>query len=287
MRDNLPTHSRYLIRDSIGSRPEQEDAAICLVNPEADAALVLVCDGVGGSSDGGGASRAVIDYAEKFWKEKGEILQQPVEELASLARAMHENLLTRNEKGSHAARTTLVALYRTATRAVWMHSGDSRLYHFRRGRLVTRTRDHSVVEILVQQGQVTESEMGSHPDQGRLLQSLGGADFEEPTFAKAELTPDDAFLLCTDGFWERTTPGEMADVLYGRRSLTAELLDRAVARAERRNGAKGDNLTVAMVLPARASAREKSPWVILLGLLLAAEMLYLIYYFAMEWARHR
>ena len=281
MKNEPCTHGRYLIREAIGSRSGQEDASICLVNPEADAAFVLVCDGVGGSSDGGGASRLVIDYAEKFWKEKGEILREPEQDLAAFAREAHQNL-----KQENPARTTLVALYRTATQAVWMHSGDSRLYHFRAGRLVTRTRDHSVVEILVQQGAVSESEMGTHPDQGRLLQSLGGTDYEEPTFGASAVTPDDAFLLCTDGFWERMTPGEMVDILYGKHFAAPDALDRAVVRAVHRNGVKGDNVTVAVVLPVRSVGPRKSAVIRLLALLLIPELLYLVYYFATEWTRH-
>jgi hypothetical protein len=94
--------------------------------------------------------------------------------------------------------------------------------------------------------------MGRHPDQNTLLQSLGGEEFMEPASGDAEITPDDGFLLCTDGFWERTKLEEMAGLVFadiqGAGSLLAEVVERAVVR----NGPKGDNVTVAMALPSRA-----------------------------------
>jgi serine/threonine protein phosphatase PrpC len=285
MTNEIPSPRRYLIRDSIGSRPEQEDAAVCLVSETGETAFLVVCDGVGGSSDGGGASRAVTEFAAAFWKEKGGKLTQPEEELPGFAREAHQKL--RDSSAIRSSRTTLVALYLTSARAWWIHSGDSRLYHFRAGRLVTRTRDHSVVEVLVQQGAVEESEMGGHPDQGRLLQSLGGTDYDRPDLDSAELTPDDGFLLCTDGFWERTAAAEMAEILYGDRRRAGAALDQAVARAERRNGRKGDNLTVAVVLPLRtALPNQRSMLLIFFALLLIITAIFLLVYFAIEGPRH-
>jgi hypothetical protein len=144
--------------------------------------------------------------------------------------------------------------------------------------------------------------MGGHPDQGRLLQSIGGPDYKEPSLDSARTTPDDAFLLCTDGFWERTTEAEMAEVLYAPRAGVKHLLTEAVQRAVERNGPRGDNLTVAVALPRRvadtqrpaaASAPGSAPavpggrkWlVILLIVVLVSEVIVGVYYFAGAWLR--
>jgi serine/threonine protein phosphatase PrpC len=275
---------RFLIADSIGSRREQEDAAICKIDTETGTALLVVCDGVGGSRDGGTASRLVIEFAEKFWREHGKVLPHPEQDLARFCREAHEGVLEASERGKTSARTTLVALYLNGQRAWWVHSGDSRLYHFRAGKLRARTRDHSVVEVLVEQGEVAENEMGSHPDQGRLLQSIGGSDYKEPTQASDSVTPDDAFLLCTDGFWERTPETEMAGLLYAPLSGAKERLAEAVQRAAERNGSKGDNLTVAVMLPARlARPSNRRSYLAILLVLLATELIAMSYYFIGAW----
>ena len=143
-----------------------------------------------------------------------------------------------------------MALYLTPARAYWVHSGDTRLYRFRAGQLLERTEDHSVLQILVKQGMVAEKDMGTHPDQGMLLQSLGGEEYRPPAHGMADVFSEDGFLLCTDGFWERTKIEEMAELLICGRSEAPLLLEQAVARAVERNGPKGDNVTVAVALPA-------------------------------------
>ena len=78
------------------------------------------------------------------------------------------------------------------------------------------------------QGKLDEKEMGSHPSQGVLLQCLGGDEYPPPAFGKAEVTADAAFLLCTDGFWERTSTEEMAETVFCLRSESSQHLERAV-----------------------------------------------------------
>lgn len=87
-------------------------------------------------------------------------------------------------------------------------------------------------------------------EQGMLLQSLGGEEYKPPTHGTAEITPEDGFLLCTDGFWERTKVEEMTELLFSPRAQAALILEQAVTRAVKRNGPKGDNATVALALPA-------------------------------------
>jgi len=99
--------------------------------------------------------------------------------------------------------------------------------------------------------------MGTHPDQGLLLQSLGGEEYKLPAHGMADIFSEDGFLLCTDGFWERTKPEEMAELLICARSQAPLLLEQAVARAVERNGPKGDNVTVALALPADENVRRQ------------------------------
>ncbi|MEP6668975.1 MAG: protein phosphatase 2C domain-containing protein [Chthoniobacter sp.] len=242
---------RFLLNASQGPRAEQQDSGICLHNDVQGTALLVVGDGVGGRSGGRIASQKATEMASELWEERKGNLAKPAEDLAMLCQVAHEHINSEGAKLGISPRTTIVAMYLTPTHAWWVHSGDSRLYHFRAGELVERTEDHSLLEMMVQRGAVKEEDMGSHPDQNTLLQSLGGEEFVSPSTGDAEITPDDGFLLCTDGFWERTTPEEMAALVYAERAGVTGSLEQAVERAVERNGPKGDNVTVALALPAR------------------------------------
>ena len=243
------TSIRFLTADAKGPREEQQDAAVCLSAPDQSRALLVVSDGVGGNTGGRLASQSVIELARDFWNErKGEFFD-PDTDLATICQMAHEKINEEGKKHSSSPRATIVALYLTATEAHWAHSGDSRLYHFRNGQLLERTEDHSVIQVLVKQGTLEEKEMGSHPSQGILLQSLGGEEYNPPAYGNSHVTADDAFLLCTDGFWERTDAEEMGELVFCRHSEALSFLQRSVARAVERNGPKGDNVTVAVALP--------------------------------------
>jgi serine/threonine protein phosphatase PrpC len=243
--------SRFLIAGSQGPREEQQDSGICLHNDTRGTALLVVGDGVGGRSGGRLASQKVTEVAAKLWEERQGHLAHPEEDLAKFCQAAHEHINSEGSRLGLTPRTTIVALYVTPTHAYWVHSGDSRLYHFRAGELIERTEDHSLLEIMVQRGAVKEEDMGSHPDQGTLLQSLGGEEYAEPSTGHAEITSDDAFLLCTDGFWERTKQEEMLQLAFAPRADAGNLLTQAIERAVERNGPRGDNVTAALALPAR------------------------------------
>lgn len=236
---------------SQGPRAEQQDSGICLHNDAQGTALIVVGDGVGGRSGGRIASQKVTELASDLWEERKGNLAKPAEDLAMLCQVSHEHINSEGAKLGISPRTTIVAMYLTPTHAWWVHSGDSRLYHFRAGELLERTEDHSLLEIMVQRGAVKEEDMGVHPDQNTLLQSLGGEEYVTPSSGDADVTPDDGFLLCTDGFWERTTPEEMSELVFAERAGITGLLAQAVERAVERNGPRGDNVTVALALPAR------------------------------------
>src|SRR6185312_68794 len=143
---------RFLISSSQGPRPEQQDSGICLSNDTQGTALLVVSDGVGGRSGGRLASQKLTQLATELWEERRGELAKPAEDLAMLCQVAHEHINSEGSKLGISPRTTIVALYLTPKQAFWVHSGDSRLYHFREGKLVERTEDHSLLEIMVQRG---------------------------------------------------------------------------------------------------------------------------------------
>lgn len=240
----------------VGPRKEQQDAAQVFGlgktgNESAERGLLaVVADGVGGRSGGARASGTVVECARRAW-EAGKFHDMPaIEAIEAVCREAYDAIVAGAENSKLAPSTTVVILLLREGRAWAGHLGDARLYHYRRGRCLYRTRDHSVAELLVAQGEIAEREVAGHPDQSRILKHLGGAEYHRIKVADLEVEPGDVFVLCTDGFWQRGRIRQLA-VKAGaaaRVGKLEELLQREAERAVKRNGPEGDNTTVAVVV---------------------------------------
>ena len=106
--------------------------------------------------------------------------------------------------------TTVAALWIKEDRAIAAHVGDSRIYRFRDGEINFQTLDHSAVQMSVLVGELPPEALRTHPDQNKLFRVLGDPK-SPPKMDMTELTvrPGDAFLLCSDGFWEPVTEADM------------------------------------------------------------------------------
>lgn len=102
-------------------------------------------------------------------------------------------------------RAKVALLLSDGHQALWAHSGDVRLYFFREGRILHQTKDHSLAQALADQGEIRLTEIRCHPDRHQLTSLLGVTGDIKPTLASRleVLQPDDALLLCSDGFWEQ------------------------------------------------------------------------------------
>ncbi len=167
-------------------------------------------------------------------------LRQPVIQRPSVFLALgilqaHHAIIARGQASepSIEPRTTCVACLVQNGYAYWAHVGDSRLYHFRGGRALLRTQDHTTVEELHQGGLLSEQEMLEHPQKSHLLNCLGGPVTPAVSVGvETALQPGDTLLLCTDGLWEAFGPEEMMPYL-GAPSLDAgveEMLFAAVRK---------------------------------------------------------
>ncbi|MGB0776209.1 MAG: PP2C family protein-serine/threonine phosphatase, partial [Akkermansiaceae bacterium] len=230
----------------IGGREEQQDAVGHWSNE--NSCLVVVADGVGGVQGGAEASSRVIASAELLWEKLNGNFPNPEKDLTHLAEAANSSIhsLETNEKRSPAS--TLVALYISGSQAHWVHCGDSRLYMLRNGKPLKITRDHSVVQMLLEQGKIEPHELNTHPDKGRILKSLGSSStFKGVDYASSEFQLGDSFLLCSDGYWESVDHGN--PILPPKKPN--HRMDRHLAQlvndAVQRNGEGSDNVTVALV----------------------------------------
>ena len=98
--------------------------------------------------------------------------------------------------------------------AFWAHIGDSRIYHVRDAGVLSRSRDHSHVEVLIQEGAITEEEAQDHPMRNFVECCIGG-DAPVPDMSitsKKTLQPGDVLLACSDGLWSGLTDTDMAQI---------------------------------------------------------------------------
>lgn len=212
-----------------------------------DNILLVVADGMGGHSDGDVAAGTLTDtLVEKF--EDGGASGMPTDFLDAAIRDAHRSVhaLGRDLANENRPRTTCSAAFIQFDAAWWAHVGDSRIYLFRQGEVMLRTRDHSHVESLVQSGEISEAEADDHPLRNWVDRCVGGErESPEIDFGGPEkLTPGDTILLCTDGFWEPLDETAVARYLSESRQLE-EILEELAGQAVSASNPESDNVTVA------------------------------------------
>lgn len=231
----------------VGKRANNEDRlAHCYSR---DALLMLIADGMGGHYYGEVAAQiAVQTLAEAFQRMATPTLRDPFMFLQTEMMNAHHAILDftdlHNLKDS--PRTTCVACLVQDNVAYWAHAGDSRLYLIRAGKIHAQTRDHSRVQLLIDQGIIEKSEAATHPDRNKVYSCLGGRQTPEIEFSrKTPLEAGDSLVLCTDGVWGNI-PAEMLIA-----AMQSENLIKAVPllldQAETRGGPNADNLSVVAV----------------------------------------
>lgn len=238
----------------LGARHEQQDRWGIFQSPDQEGLLAILADGMGGHLDGALGAQLVIDEAQNFVQNPTTPLRDdPLAAIEQLCLRMHEVINSQSET----ARSTVVMVWLDADQAYWLNVGDSRLYHFRAGERLMRTRDHSAVQLLMDLGEIDESEMATHPAQNRLYRCLGGEDRPKPDLGQITIQAGDLLALCSDGVWEHTTEAEIWDAARtDNLTAAAQLL---TARAAQRGGATADNATL-ILLRADATATGQAPW---------------------------
>lgn len=228
----------------IGKRKSNQDRiAYCYSR---NAVMLVVADGMGGHLHGEVAAQICVQYLiHAFQKEAKPVLRDPFVFLSRSINNAHHAILEYAEKNKLAdvPRTTCVACVVQDNVACWAHAGDSRLYHLRGGYILAQTKDHSRLQILVDQGQVREDEIATHPLRNRIFSCLGGPVAPQIEYAKkTPLHANDILVLCTDGLWANVAPIDLI------RFLAVPELERGVGRlmqhAEQNGGRHCDNLSM-------------------------------------------
>lgn len=215
---------------SAGGSDHNEDSVYC-------GRGIYAADGLGGHSGGAAASQAAVNYIANAAKRSGGVLEVGMAELFEGA-----NTAVRKLGGGL---TTIAAGALCDGKFTLGNVGDSRVYYFRNGRVIAQTRDHSVCQAAVELGQLTTEQIRGSEDRVKLLKVLGNFDRLELERQQEEIPAisGDAFLICTDGFWEHVHEREMECDLVKSDSPT-EWRDRMLKRLLLRTGNSGDNYTV-------------------------------------------
>jgi len=227
---------------ALGGRRENEDSFFAQQSAP-KLAFAAVADGLGGHGGGKAASQIAVQALGAC--RANSRLPEP-EEIARWLDEANREILARRSGPNH-MKTTAVFLAVQGNRAVWAHIGDSRLYHFANGELAHFTLDHSMCQLAVRLGEITRDQIPGHPDRSRLLRVLGEEEIAPEFHEPVELCPGrHAFLLCTDGLWERLAEAEIGLDLQ-KSDTPGAWLDYLRRRAEKRKWADVDNNTAAAV----------------------------------------
>ena len=207
--------------------------------------IALVCDGMGGARAGNVASTMAVDlFMRRFLEQDGESNDQ--ERMQISAAMANQEVFQRAATDPDCAGmgTTLVAALAGPGEAVILNEGDSRAYHVNQEGIVLVTRDHSLVEDMVERGELTREQARTHPHKNLITRALGAEPVLLADCFRQAMAPGDCLLLCSDGLSNVVTEQEMLyEVIHGgeAESCCQRLLDIALHR-----GAP-DNVTAVLI----------------------------------------
>ncbi len=203
--------------------------------------VFAVADGMGGAQAGEVASHAVVEQFQQGLPDGG----SPSERLAAVARAANDRIreLARSDRTRAGMGTTVTAAMVAGDDVTIAHVGDSRAYRLRGSVLEPLTRDHSLVQALIDQGRLTEEEALTHPQRSIITRALGAEDGVEVETSTVAGHDGDLFLLCSDGLTSMIGEDEIERLLVENPALP----DAAAQLVEAANAAGGkDNITVVL-----------------------------------------
>ncbi|CAK0754426.1 Serine/threonine phosphatase stp [Gammaproteobacteria bacterium] len=212
--------------------------------------VLIVADGMGGCQAGEVASRMAVDVTLSHLDRKlavGLESRQVMTHLKAALMAANEAIYERSllDLEFHGMGTTVVAAVFGSSSLAFAHVGDSRLYRFRRNGLECLTRDHTVVQELIDReefpGMREAIAAGVNPN--ILTRALGSEGLFQVDLGVTAHQPDDVYLLCTDGLTGMVTEPDISAVLAESTTL-ASRAERLISLACARGGA--DNITVAL-----------------------------------------
>ncbi len=212
------------------------------------AVFAVVCDGMGGEKGGHIASRTACDivtdsvmaaYGSGFGDNSIRAILQ------TAVTAANVSVFDRSQRDPtlRGMGTTIVAAIVCDGIAHIIHAGDSRAYRVTKKEIVQATKDHSVVQLLVDKGEITPDEARFHPKKHFITRALGVMSVIDLAYCEFPLETDDALLICTDGLSNYFSSGELFEII--RNAGYGKCVERLISAAKKAGGA--DNITVVCI----------------------------------------
>ena len=238
-------HIEYAKVSALGDRQDNQDRAAVVVSEES--ALMMVFDGMGGHSDGAKAAETGLKVVQELFMEAVQPIFDPQGFLYRALSKAHDAVV---RLGADLAvdfrpRATCAICLVQEGGAFWAHIGDSRIYQVRDGEVLTRSRDHSHVEVLIQEGAITEEEAQDHPMRNFVECCIGG-DAPVPDMSltnRKNLEQGDVLLACSDGLWSGLSDSDMAEIATPGEDNLVENLKSVSMKALNVNSPYSDNTT--------------------------------------------
>lgn len=211
--------------------------------------LAVVCDGMGGAAEGALASSEAVKaikerIVERYYDGMTDLSVRSlmVSALEYANKQIYDLSLT--DEKYEGMGTTVVAAIVSESFVYIAHAGDSRAYLISNGNLMQLTKDHSVVQRMVENGEITAEEAEDHPSKHIITRAMGVDSEIKIDFCQESFDEDDILLLCSDGLTNYTNDSDIINLTDD--GCYYKFADRLVNLANQNGG--GDNITVVTVL---------------------------------------
>lgn len=233
----------------VGGRPYNQDRLALAYTEEC--VLLVLADGMGGHLQGEVAAEIVVNLlASRFYQQARPQILRPNRFLVNTITQANQAIINyaMDNRLPEVPSTTLVAGILQNDMLYWCHVGDSRLYMFDDNGILLRSRDHSQIQRLIEQGFIREESAKNHPDRNKIYNCLGAiGDPEVEIGYKMPMKAGASLMLCSDGVWSQFEDVELEKAFTGRN--VAQVMPIIMRIAEKRGGSGGDNLSsVALTL---------------------------------------
>lgn len=241
---------KFTVESDIGlKRTINEDRAAFFERSDA-LKLAVLADGMGGHNAGDIASEmAVNEIGQLFLKADGEQLTAGEDRLSWLQQSIefiNDKIYqySLSHKDCSGMGTTFIVVIIDNQQALIGHIGDSRVYLFSAEKVEQITRDHSYVNVLVENGEISEEEALSHPQKNFILKALGTEATIEPDYYEIQCDTNDYLLICSDGLSNKLSVGEMAAIV----TMPSPITDKGQKLVQLANDSGGeDNISLVLL----------------------------------------
>jgi len=234
----------FYLTDAGKVRSHNEDS-VTILNNDNEEYILILADGMGGHRAGEVASSIATTHIEaKFASlETLGTKDEAIEWLRNVTTEVNDKIFLYTEQNpeSKGMGTTLVVAIRTKDYVLFGNIGDSSGFVFKGGKLVKVTKDHTLVNLLVSTGELTEEEAKYHPRKNVLMRALGANNPIEIDIFCVD-SPIDGIFLCSDGLTNMLTIEQIEKVLNSKDDIE-EMLVKLVRKSNSRGG--NDNISIA------------------------------------------